>query len=161
MTYELLGVAGKLAAQSDRAVAAVLIGHDVERHVPELAAHGADLVFTADHPSLAQYATLPYTRVLADAVAGKRPYALLLPATVNGRDLAARLAARLGLGLTGDCIDLDINKRRSAGAVQAGFWRQHRFAHPVTHDAADGDRAARHAGPRDAGRFANGGDGRA
>ena len=109
VTYELLGVAGKLAAQSDRAVAAVLIGSNVERHVPELAAHGADLAFVADDPSLAQYATLPYTRVLADAVAGKRPFALLLPATVNGRDLAARLAARLGLGLTGDCIDLAIN----------------------------------------------------
>ena len=109
VTFELLGVAGKLAAQSDRAVAAVLIGHDVERHVPEMAAHGADLVFVADHPGLAEYATLPYTRVLADAVAGKRPYALLLPATVNGRDLAARLAARLNLGLTGDCIDLAID----------------------------------------------------
>ncbi len=109
VTFELLGVAGKLAAQSDRAVAAVVIGHGVERHVPELAAHGADLVFTADHPGLEQYATLPFTRVLADAVAARRPYALLLPATVNGRDLAARLAARLGVGLTGDCIDLAIN----------------------------------------------------
>ena len=109
VTYELLGVAGKLAAQSDRAVAAVLIGDGVERHVPELAAHGADLVFVADNPALATYATMPYTRVLADAVADKRPFALLLPATVNGRDLAARLAARLGLGLTGDCIDLAMN----------------------------------------------------
>ena len=109
VTYELLGVAGKLAAQSDRAVAAVLIGDGVERHVPELAAHGADLVFVADNPALANYATMPYTRVLADAVAAKRPFALLLPATVNGRDLAARLAARLGLGLTGDCIDLAMN----------------------------------------------------
>ena len=109
VTYELLGVAGKLAAQSDRAVAAVLIGDGVERHVTELAAHGADLVFVADNPALANYATMPYTRVLADAVAAKRPFALLLPATVNGRDLAARLAARLGLGLTGDCIDLAMN----------------------------------------------------
>lgn len=106
VTFELLGVAGKLAAQSDRAVAAVLIGHGVERHVTELAAHGADLVFVADHPGLEQYATMPYTRVLADAVAVRRPFALLLPATVNGRDLAARLAARLAVGLTGDCIDL-------------------------------------------------------
>lgn len=109
VTFELLGVAGKLAAQSDRAVAAVLIGHNVERHVPELAAHGADLVFVADRPGLAQYATLPYTRVLTDAVAARRPFALLLPATVNGRDLAARLAARLSVGLTGDCIDLAID----------------------------------------------------
>lgn len=109
VTYELLRVAGTLAAKSDRAVAAVVIGHDVARHTLELAAHGADLVFTADHPGLATYATLPYTRVLADAVAANRPFALLFPATVNGRDLAARLAARLGLGLTGDCIDLAIN----------------------------------------------------
>ncbi|MEC9140587.1 MAG: FAD-binding protein [Chloroflexota bacterium] len=109
VTFELLGAAEKLANTSGRAVAAVIMGHGVELHTAELAAHGADIVFIADHPVLANYSTAPYTQVLADAIQAQNPFAVLLPATVNGRDLAARLAARLGLGLTGDCIDLGIN----------------------------------------------------
>ena len=109
VTFELLGAAEKLANTSGRAVAAVIMGHGVEVHTAGLAAHGADIVFVADHPVLANYSTAPYTQVLADAIQTQNPFAVLLPATVNGRDLAARLAARLGLGLTGDCIDLDIN----------------------------------------------------
>ena len=109
VTLELLGVAEKLANTSGRAVAAVIIGQGVDVHTTELAAHGADMVFTADHPELASYSTAPYTQVLADAIQARKPFAVLLPATVNGRDLAARVAARLSLGLTGDCIDLAIN----------------------------------------------------
>ena len=109
VTFELLGAANRLANESGRAVAAVVIGHGVDAYTEELEAHGADLVYAADHPGLASYATGPYTQVLADAINERRPFAVLLPATVNGRDLAARLAARLSLGLTGDCIDLAIN----------------------------------------------------
>ena len=109
VTLELLGAADKLANTSGRAVAAVVMGHGVDVHITELAANGADMVFSADHPVLARYSTAPYTQVLADAIQARKPFAVLLPATVNGRDLAARVAARLSLGLTGDCIDLAIN----------------------------------------------------
>jgi electron transfer flavoprotein alpha subunit len=34
---------------------------------------------------------------------------VLFGSTTIGRDLAPRIAARLGLGLTGDCVDLDVN----------------------------------------------------
>jgi len=109
VTFELLGAAEKLANKSGRAVAAVVIGQGAVAYTTELAAHGADMVFTADHADLATYSTAPYTHVLAEAIQDRKPFAVLLPATVNGRDLAARVAARLGLGLTGDCIDLAIN----------------------------------------------------
>jgi electron transfer flavoprotein alpha subunit len=35
---------------------------------------------------------------------------VLLPSTANGRDLAPRLSARLGLGLTADCVDVDVDQ---------------------------------------------------
>ena len=48
--------------------------------------------------------------VLASAVEQETvPYAILFASTADGRDLAARLAARLSLGLTGDAIDLEID----------------------------------------------------
>ena len=36
---------------------------------------------------------------------------VLIPSTANGRDYAPRVAARLGVGLTADCVDLDLNER--------------------------------------------------
>jgi electron transfer flavoprotein alpha subunit len=46
---------------------------------------------------------------LAHAIQAAQPYAVLFASTADGRDIAARIAARLGLGLTGDAIDLEIN----------------------------------------------------
>lgn len=109
VSLELLGQARELAPQVDASVEAVLIGHMVQGHAAELTAYGADRVHLADAPELDRHDTELYTSVLAAAIADHQPYAVLIPATVNGRDLAARLAARLGLGLTGDCIDLEID----------------------------------------------------
>ncbi len=109
VTFELLAKARRLVAERGGAVAAVVIGHDVRRHGDLLARHGADHVLVADDPRLASYATEPYAAVLADAITARRPRAVLLPSTYVGRDLAPRVAGRLGLGLTGDCVDLSID----------------------------------------------------
>jgi len=47
--------------------------------------------------------------VLAEAIRALQPGMILIPATSMGRELAPRVAARLQLGLTGDCIDLGID----------------------------------------------------
>lgn len=115
VTLELLAAARRLdeAARIEGTrvggVAAVLVGADVECHVDLLARHGAGRVLLADDPRLATYATEPYAAVLARAIEAGRPRGVLLPSTYVGRDLAPRVAARLGLGLTGDCIDLTLD----------------------------------------------------
>src|SRR5439155_7455633 len=57
---------------------------------------------------------------LADAIRARGPRLVLLGSTALGRDLAPRVAARLGLGLTGDAIDLDVDAD--------GLLRQHKPA---------------------------------
>ena len=109
VTLELLGSANDLASQVETAPEAVLVGDSVERYIPALTAYGADCVHMAQAPHLAQYDTHLYTAILAAAIKERSPYAVLIPSTVYGRDLAARLAARLGLGLTGDCVGLEID----------------------------------------------------
>ena len=49
--------------------------------------------------------------MLAKAIQEHKPGAVLFGSTTIGRDLAPRIAARLGLGLTGDCVDLDVNDK--------------------------------------------------
>ena len=63
----------------------------------------------ASEPRLRQYDTELYTATLAAAIRERSPYAVLVPSTANGRDLAARVAARLGIGLTGDCVGLGLD----------------------------------------------------
>lgn len=108
-TLELLGRACELADALHTCVEAVLIGDEVAHHAAALAAYGADGVHLAQDKRLARYETALYTETLAGAIRAHAPYAVLLASTLNGRDLAARLAARLSLGLTGDCIGLEVD----------------------------------------------------
>lgn len=121
VTFELLGRAVELAAQIGGEVAAVLIGHEVASHAKTLAAYGADRVYVADAPGLAVYSTEGYTTVLVDAIRKHQPYAVLLPSTANGRDLAPRVAARLNVGLTGDCIGLEIDDQQRLVQLKPAF----------------------------------------
>jgi len=109
-TFELLGKARELVERTHSEVATVLIGHDFDEDVMTLAAYGADRVLIVDDSSLNHPTGLACTAALAQAVSTYSPYAVLFPSTANGRDLASRVAARLGLGLTGDCIDLEMNE---------------------------------------------------
>ena len=109
ITLELLGRSCELADELGTCVEAVLIGDDVEGHADALTAYGADAVWVAQDGRLADYEVSQYTGVLADAIREHEPYAVLLGSTVMGRELAARLAGRLSLGLTGDCIGLEVD----------------------------------------------------
>ena len=52
----------------------------------------------ADDARLEPYATDAHAAVLASAIGMRQPAAVLVPSTAMGRDLAPRVAARLGLG---------------------------------------------------------------
>ena len=111
VTLELLGKARELAAVNHSAVATVLIGAARPEMITELAAYGADRVLTLDNAELGPVCSRGVAAALAAAMAAARPYAVLFAATADGRDLASRSAARLGLGLTGDAIDLEIDEQ--------------------------------------------------
>ncbi len=121
VTLELLGRSIQLAEKLNGAVAAVLIGHNVAAHAQTLGAYGADRVYVADAPALAVYSTEVYTAILAGAIRQYNPFAVLLPSTANGRDLAPRVAARLTIGLTGDCIGLEIDDQGRLVQLKPAF----------------------------------------
>ena len=108
-TFELLGKARDLAEVTRGEVAAVLIDAGPAEDARELAAHGADRVIVLSMKESMHPAGLACTSALARTVEERRPYAVLFPSTATGRDAASRVAAALSLGLTGDCIDLEID----------------------------------------------------
>lgn len=121
VSFELLGKGIELAHKLNARLAAVVAGVNLGNHVKALAAHGASRVYVADDARLARYSTFDYTTLVADAIKTHNPTTVLLGSTSNGRDLAPRIAARLSLGLTADCIDLDINERRELIQYKPAF----------------------------------------
>ncbi len=108
VSLELLAKGQELAGQIAGQVWALLLGHQLDGLAEPLLHAGADRVLVADHPELAQYRTLPYTRVIVDQANRQPPYIFLIGATPVGRDLAPRVASALKVGLTADCTDLQI-----------------------------------------------------
>jgi electron transfer flavoprotein alpha subunit len=121
VTLEMLWRAHELQRSLGGEVAAVLIGYNVRKYVPELAAYRAERVYLADSPVLDTYNAETYTAVLAEGIRLHDPLAVLMPSTADGRDLAPRLAARLGAGLTGDCIGLELDDQERLVQLKPAF----------------------------------------
>jgi len=101
-------------------VEALVLG-DGAQHAGALAAAGADRVLVAEGPGLVPYTTDAHAAVLAEAIRARAPRLVLVPSTARGRDLAPRVAARLGLGLTGDAIDLDLDAEGRVRQMKPAF----------------------------------------
>ncbi len=113
VTLELLGKGNELAASLQGELAVVLLGGpSVNQYAQTLAAFGAEHIYIAEDPALEQYTTDGYSAVIAQAITRHQPAVVLLGSTADGRDLAPRVAARLNIGLTGDCIDLSIDEQQ-------------------------------------------------
>jgi electron transfer flavoprotein alpha subunit len=112
VAFEMLGVGAELAASLGGTVEAVLMGTDLANLPDSLAEAGATKVYVADDPTLATYSSEGYTHVLAALAERVEPTILLIGATALGKDLAPRLAARLGVGVASDCVAFEIDGGR-------------------------------------------------
>jgi electron transfer flavoprotein alpha subunit len=117
VSLELLGKGRELAGILGVPLAAVVLASDTTPLAAKLFTYGADTVYAAQDARLARYTTMPFTRVLADAIRDRKPEIVLYGATPQGRDLAPRVASSLKTGLTADCTDLRIDSYESAGRL--------------------------------------------
>lgn len=114
--FELLGQGRKLADALGEELAAVIVGHQVEKLAADAIAGGADKVYLVDGPEYKHYTTDAYTIAFVDLIQTYKPSALLMGATNDGRDLAPRIAGRVGTGLCADCTDLGIDEKTNVVA---------------------------------------------
>jgi len=109
VSFEIASAARKLADQLGDEVCAVVCGSGVEGKAAELGKYGVDRVYVADNPALEPYTTDAHAAAVAKIVKEKDPAILLLAASVQGKDLSARLVGKLATGLATDCTDLKID----------------------------------------------------
>jgi electron transfer flavoprotein alpha subunit len=108
ISYEVVSEGKRLADKLGQKVTAVLLGANVKDKASKLGHYGADKVIVADDPRLQQYSADAYVPMAADIVKANDPAILILGASVQGKDFAARLAARLGVGMAQDCTAFSV-----------------------------------------------------
>ena len=114
--YELISEARKLVAsipQMNFQVVGVLLGHNIKDKANDVIAHGADKVIVVDDALLEGYSTQFYADALTQVINNFKPDSFLTGATVLGRDLAPRVAARLNAGLTADATKIEIDQEKA------------------------------------------------
>jgi electron transfer flavoprotein alpha subunit len=84
----------------------VWTGEGAEAGRARLAEFGAAKVYVADSPEYDQYVVAPKAELLARLIADKSPAAVLVAATSEGREIAARLAVKTGSGVLTDVVGL-------------------------------------------------------
>ncbi|MGD8596272.1 MAG: electron transfer flavoprotein subunit alpha/FixB family protein [Anaerolineae bacterium] len=112
VAFEMLGAGAELAAALGGRVEAALLGSGLGDLPDVLAQYGATRVYVAEDDSLATYSGEGYTSTLAALVEEVEPAIVLIGATAMGKDLAPRLAARLGVGLASECIAFELDGDR-------------------------------------------------
>jgi len=119
---EALSQARRMASAGLGPVTGVVVGSNIAASAAQAAGAGAERVLAVDHADLAHYAPAAYAGAVAQAVKTAAPSAVLVPASSMGKDLAARLAARLGWALATDVIELasEAGKLRGKRPVYSG-----------------------------------------
>jgi electron transfer flavoprotein alpha subunit len=101
VTFELLTLARKFGEP-----AVVWLGPGADGAQARLAEFGAAKVYVADGADVTDYVVAPAAEVIASLVARVSPAAVLLAATGEGKEIAGRLAVKVGSGVLTDVVDL-------------------------------------------------------
>jgi electron transfer flavoprotein alpha subunit len=106
-TFELLAIAKRLGEPS-----AVFIGgaDKVDAAAADLAKYGAEKIYTVDDAEVKGYLVAPKAEVLqqiAEQAVSDGPAAILIVSSGEGKEIAGRLAIKLGSGLITDAVDVD------------------------------------------------------
>jgi electron transfer flavoprotein alpha subunit len=109
VSFELASAARKLADQTGDEVSAILLGSGIEGLAAELGKFGVDKVFVGDNAALEPYVTEAHAQVVAKILKDNDAAIALFGASVQGKDLSARVAAKLAGGLATDCTDVKID----------------------------------------------------
>ena len=108
ITLEIVSEGRRLADALGQELTVVLLGSKVKDKAAELGHYGADKVLVAENEGLEPYTTDAYVSVISELVKANDPAVLLIGASVEGKDLSARLSARLDVGMAQDCTEFSI-----------------------------------------------------
>jgi len=108
---ELLNPGKSLAKQLGGHLVAVIIGDDTALAKEEASRYGADKILIIEDKVYEHYSNDAFATAFSYLINKYHPLAVMIGATINGRDLAPRIACRVQTGLTADCTELGIDEK--------------------------------------------------
>jgi electron transfer flavoprotein alpha subunit len=103
-SLEALSEGKRIADDLKKEANAVLVGHNLESLASAAFPYGASKVYVVENSLLNRYSAAAFSQALFSLVEEIKPEVILFSASSMGRDLAPRLAAKLGVSLASDCI---------------------------------------------------------
>ena len=111
-SIETLGEAKRRADDLGTILGAVLVGTGLDDLSLPLFVSGASRVFLLDNAQFAQYSSQGFAAALHELIKEIAPRAVFFAATAMGKDLAPRLAAKLGAAVASDCVKIEVKEGR-------------------------------------------------
>jgi len=111
VTKELINTGRRLGDNLNQPLSVLLIGKNIEEIAQEAIFLGADRVYTVDGVPFPESNPERYAAIMVKVCRQTAPSIILLGQTDMGRDIAPRLAARLGATICMDCVELAIEAR--------------------------------------------------
>lgn len=102
--FELASEGRKLADALGGDLGAALIGPGLDSFATDLAKYGVDTVYCVEAPELETYNSEYFGQALAHLITETKPEIVLMSHTMQGKDLAPRTAAKLGVAAIADCV---------------------------------------------------------
>ncbi len=107
VTFEILSNVKPIADKKGEELCAFCLGKGIQDTIADqCASYGAGKVYFVEHDLLGSYTSDGYAKVLADLIAKHQPSMVLFGSTVVGKDLSAKVAARVNAGLATDCTQI-------------------------------------------------------
>ena len=108
-TCEVLAAGQALASELGEELVLALLGNDLQSIASEAFKYGVDKVYSVEHPLLQQLQMELHLVALTRLCQEISPSIVLVGRTSIGREMAPRLAFRLGVGLAQDCLEVKID----------------------------------------------------
>ncbi len=106
--FETVQAARSIADRLGAQFAALVVGSGAGAAAQDLAPYGASRILLVDDPAFARHSGTALAAVIAEIARREQADVIMLPASSMGKDIAPRVAVKLGAGLAADCTALQI-----------------------------------------------------
>ena len=112
ISFEALSEGKRLAEKLGEPLTALVLGENVNELAQQLSVYGPDTILVGDDAAIKSFRPCEYVNVVKDAIEAVGSKIVLFGATRQGKELSARIAAKLRAGLAVECSAFDIEDQR-------------------------------------------------
>lgn len=110
LAFELVSKGKEFSSALNMKLTAALLGEKIDAKADEYFAYGAERVYVAENPALADFNAESFAEALYQIAQQNDAKILLLPSTKRGKELGPRVAQKLGAGCVTDATSVEVKE---------------------------------------------------